>query len=238
MAKEEEVSTALPTGEFWEAIQAGRMPTQEEFVQSLANMDPLQAVLLLAVALTYMVAGYKLYKVLVTVNAGCLGFLLGHMLGKLATSPHNLPVVTGVAGGLLLGVLAWPLMKVTVSLMGALVGGLAGMLLWRYLFTVAGQPDLVPYSWTGGLLGLVGLGMLTFLTLPFTIMVFTSLQGSTMAVSAVLSLLLRYERFRMDVENELANNIHLLPLVIAVPAIIAVVVQDATAVKKAKKKSS
>ena len=61
--------------------------------------------------------------------------------------------MTGIAGALLLGVLSWPLMKVTVSLMGALVGGMAGMLLWGYLFTVAGQPQLAPYAWTGGLLG-------------------------------------------------------------------------------------
>ncbi len=95
----------------------------------------------------------------------------------------------------------------------------------------------MPYSWTGGLLGLVTLGMLTFLTVQLTVMVFTSVQGSAMAVSAVLSMLLRYERFRPDVEDAVLNNIHILPLLIAVPAIIAVVVQDATAVKKAKKKS-
>lgn len=145
--------------------------------------------------------------------------------------------MTGIAGALLLGVLSWPLMKVTISLMGALVGGMAGMLLWGYLFTVAGQPQLAPYAWTGGLLGMVTLGMLTFLTLQWTIMLFTSLQGSAMAVSAVLCMLLRYERFRPDVEDSLANNIHMLPLLIAVPAIIAVVVQEATVTRKAKKKS-
>ncbi|MCJ7543528.1 MAG: hypothetical protein MUP47_03010 [Phycisphaerae bacterium] len=236
MARTEDVSTAVPSGAFWEALQSGRLPTQDEFVQGLTSMDPLQAVLLLAVGLTYMIVGYRVYKVLVTANAACLGFALGHVIGRLAASPHDLPAVTGIAGALLLGVLSWPLMKFTVSLMGALVGGLAGMLLWQYLFTVAGRPELVSYSWTGGLLGLVTLGMLTFLTLPFTTMVFTSLQGSGMAVSAVLSMLLHYERFRMDVEDGLTNNIHLLPLLIAVPAIVAVVVQDATAVKKAKKK--
>ena len=68
-------------------------------------------------------------------------------------------------------------------------------------------------------------------------MLFTSLQGSAMAVSAVLCMLLRYEQFRPDVEDSLANNIHMLPLLIAVPAIIAVVVQEATVTRKAKKKS-
>jgi hypothetical protein len=199
-------------------------------------MDPLQAVLLLGLGLTYMIGGYKLYKGLVTANAAFLGFALGHTLGKLADNPHNLPLVSGVAGALLLGVLSWPLMKVAVSLMGALVGGLAGMLAWRYLFTVAGHPQLAEYSWTGGLLGLVTLGMLTFLTLPMTTMVFTSLQGASMAVTGVLSMLLSYERFRVDVEDAVSNNIHILPLLVAVPTIIAVVVQDATAVKKAKKK--
>ncbi len=133
MANTEDVSTTVPSGEFIESIQSGRMPTLEEFVQYLTTMDPLQAVVILGVGLTYMLVGFKLYKVLVTANAAFLGFALGHTFGKLATTPHDLPLVTGIAGGLLLGVLAWPLMKFTVSIMGALIGGLGGMLVWRYL---------------------------------------------------------------------------------------------------------
>lgn len=220
-----------------EWIHNGRPPTQDEFIQYLTGMDPLQAVLLLALGLTYLLSGFKLYKVLVTLNAACLGFALGHVIGSLAQTPHNLPVVTGIAGGLLLGVLSWPLMKFAVSLMGALVGSVAGMLLWRYIFTVAGQEQLAPYSWTGGLLGLITLGMLTFLTFQLTVMIFTALQGSLIAVSAVLSLLLRYEAFRQDVQDGLANNIHLLPLLILVPTIIGVVIQNATVTRKAKKKT-
>jgi hypothetical protein len=236
MANVTEVSGTAPSG-FIESIRSGQLPTLDEYVQYVSTMDPLQAVLLLALGLIYMIGGYKLYKVLVTANAAFLGFALGDILGKMADNPHNLPLVTSVAGALLLGVLSWPLMKFAVSLMGGLIGGVGGILLWRYIVTVAGHPDLVQYSWTGGLLGLVGLGMLTFLSVPMTTMAFTSLQGASLAVTGVLSMLLRYERFRLDVEDAVSNNIHVLPLVVAVPAIIAVVVQDATAVRKAKKKS-
>jgi hypothetical protein len=160
------------------------------------------------------------------------------MIGNLAQTPHNLPLVTSIAGALLLGVLAWPLMKYAVSLMGALVGGATGLLVWRYLALAAGQVQLVDYHWVGALLGLITLGMLAFVIFRLTIIAFTALQGSAMAVSAVLTLLLRYDRFRLDVEDSLVNNIHLLPLLIAVPTIIAIVVQDATGGGKPKKKTS
>jgi hypothetical protein len=236
MAQADQVSAAAPGG-FIESIQSGRMPTLQEYVQYLSTMDPLQAVLLLGLGLVYMIGGYRLYKVLVTANAAFLGFALGDTLGRLADNPHNLPLVSGVAGALLLGVLSWPLMKIAVSVMGAVVGGVAGMLAWQYLCTAAGHPQLVDYSWTGGLLGMVGLGMLTFLTMPVTITLVTSLQGASMAVTGVLSVLLRYERFRPDVEDAVSNNMHILPLLVAVPAVIAVVIQNSTAVKKSKKRS-
>ncbi len=201
-------------------------------------MDPLQAVLLLALGLTYMLCGFKMFKILVTANAAFLGFAIGQMIGNLGQTPHNLPLVTGIAGALLLGVLAWPLMKYAVGLMGALVGGATGLLLWRYLAVAAGQVQLVDYHWVGALLGLITLGMLAFVIFRLTIITFTSLQGSAMAVSGVLVLLLRYEQFRQDVEDSLVNNVHLLPLLIAVPTIISIVIQDAIGGGKPKKKPS
>jgi hypothetical protein len=227
-AQPHDVSGSVPVSGFVEAIQAGKIPTQQEFVQYLSTMDPLQAVLLLAIGLTYMLAGYKMFRVLVTANMAFLGFALGHIVGNWAPSPHNLPFVTGVAGALLLGVLSWPLMKFAVSLMGGLIGAAVGAILWRYLARVAGQETLVPYYGVGAMLGLVTLGMLTFVIFRMTIIIFTSLQGSAMAVAAALSMLLRYERFRPQVEDGLMNNVHLLPLLILVPTIIAIVIQDAT----------
>jgi hypothetical protein len=223
-----DVSGSVPVSGFIEALRDRKIPTQQEFIQYLSSMDPLQAVVLLAIGLTYMLAGYKLFRVLVTANMAFLGFALGHIMGNWAQSPHNLPFVAGVAGALLLGVLSWPLMKFAVSLMGGLIGAAVGAMAWRYLVRVAGHEPLVPYYGVGAMLGMVTLGMLTFVIFRMTIIIFTSLQGSAMAVAAALSMLLQYERFRQDVEDGLMNNVHLLPLLILVPTIIAIVIQDAT----------
>jgi len=231
-------TTATGYQGFVDCILSGRIPSRQEFILYLEGLDPLQAVVLLAVGLLYMLAGWKVFKVLVIINAALLGLAVGHVLGNMASPPGNLPTITAVAGALLLGVLAWPLMKYAVSVMGALIGAFLGFFLWRYLAEVLGQQPLGQYAWAGGLLGLITLGMLAFVILRLAVIVFTAFQGVLMSLSAVLALLLRYEPYRLDVENEIINNIHMMPFLLAVPTLIAVVIQYVTQSKKAKKKPS
>lgn len=218
-----------------DCLQDGRLPTRQEFVSSLLAMDPLQAVILLAIGLVYMFYGWKAFKVMVVANAAVLGVAAGYTLGGLAESP-KLPPISGAAGGLLLAVLAWPLMNVAVGVMGAIIGGFVGLELWRYIAEVVNHPNLDQYAWAGGLIGLITLGMLAFIIFQVTVMVFTSIQGTLLAVSGIIALLLRYEPIRNDIEQRLINDIHLLPLIIAVPAVIAFVVQDTYLSAKGKKK--
>jgi hypothetical protein len=223
-------------GAFVDTIQAGRIPSQQEFVQYLSDMDPLKAVLLVAVGLVYMLYGWKVFKMLVIANAAVIGIVLGAMIGRASPTTPNLPTFAAVAGGLLLAVLAWPLMKYAVSLMGALIGSLVGYGLWRYVAEAAGQITLSQYAWAGGLLGLVTLGMLAFVIFQISVMIFTSVQGTVMTVSGILALLLHYPSIRLDLQNSLSTEMHLLPLLIAVPAAIGFIFQDAAFSKKAKKK--
>jgi hypothetical protein len=221
---------------FVHTIQDGKIPSQQEFVQYLSDLDPLKAVLLLAVGLVYLLYGWKVFKMLVILNAAMIGIALGAMIGRGSPTTPNLPTFTGIAGGLLLGVAAWPLMKYAVSLMGALVGSLVGYGLWRYIADAAGQVTLSQYAWAGALLGLVTLGMLAFVIFQITVMIFTSIQGTAMAVSGVLALLLHYPSIRLDLQNSLTTEMHLLPLLIAVPSAIGFIFQDAAFTKKTKKK--
>jgi hypothetical protein len=237
MAAAQETSSAQPVADAFQALKEWRFPNRSEYVQSLLNLDPLHAVLLLAAGIVYMVYGWKVFKVLVVVNAAILGCAVGAMLGDMAKTP-NLPVITAAAGGLLLAVLAWPLMKVAVAVMGALFGYLIGDTLWFYIAQAINRPGLEQYAWAGGLIGLVTLGMLAFVILQITVMLFTSYQGALMSVSGVLALLLRHQSFKIDLTNRLINDLHLLPLIIAVPSVIGFTLQYFYFSKKGKKKTS
>ncbi len=223
---------------FVDCVLSGHVPTRQEYVQYLEALDPLQAVLAVVVGLVYMLAGWKIFKVLVIANAALLGFVIGHVLGNLAKPEGNLTIITAIAGALLFGILAWPLMKYAVGVMGGLVGAFAGFFLWRYLAAAVGNETIGQHAWAGGLIGLMALGMLAFVILRLTVILFTAFQGSVMGLSGVLALMLRQESIRVDIEEAIMNNMHMMPFLLAVPTVIAAVVQYVTLSKKSKKKSS
>ena len=211
-------------------------PSQEQLISSLSGLEPLWACLLLACGLVYLVHGWKIFKVLVALNAAILGVVVGVKLAGLAGGGRNMPLFAAVGGGLLLAALAWPLMKYSISLMGGLAGSFLGFGIWQYAAQLAGRPGLLEYAWTGALVGLVTLGLLGFLVFRFVVITFTAFQGSVMTVAGTVGLLLKYDRVAEPVTNAMLNNVHLLPLLVGVPAVIGFAVQNSAAFKKAKKK--
>jgi len=216
-------------------LLSGEIPSKLEFINTVANMDPLQAVLILAAGLFYLLQGWKVFKILVVANAAALGATLGWFIGS-ALDGQNISLFGGIAGAMLFAVISWPLMKYAVSLMGLLVGGLLGYSVWGYVAKAAGQSGLAEYSWAGAIIGLIALGMLAFVVFQLTIMIFTSFQGALMCTSAVLALLMQYGPAGMDLQQSLNNELHLLPLVIGVPTVIGFACQYSAVAKKAKKK--
>ena len=203
------------------------IPSQSQLVDSLLDISHHQygavlAMLLFACGLVYMLQGWKIFKILVVANVAVLGAVIGNYLGSRAGGP-NTWIFTSVAGALLLGGLAWPLMKYAVSLLGGLVGSFVGYGLWHYVTNTIDRPDLLQYSWVGALVGLITLGLLAFVILKFVVMFVTSLQGAVMGVGGVLALLLKY--MPDDLEGPLRDNSHLMAILIGVPAIIGFVFQ-------------
>ncbi len=203
------------------------MPNQDQFVDSLLDLSNSEygavlAMLLFACGLVYMLQGWKIFKVLVIANVAVLGAAAGTYLGSMAKG-ENTWMYAGVAGAMLLGGLAWPLMKYAVSLLGGMVGGLIGYGLWHYVAKAADRPEMVQYDWIGGLVGLITLGLLAFVILKLVVMLVTSLQGAVMALGGVLAMMLKY--MSEDIETPLRENNHLMVILIAVPAIIGFVFQ-------------
>ncbi len=233
----------ISTSGIVEKLRELDVPTKEQYVDELVKMSqpPLDMgtilvfIIMFGCGLVYLLQGWKIFKILVVVNAAILGSLAGSRLGAEMAGP-NAPLFCGIAGGLLLAVLALPAMKYAISIMGALVGSFLGYALWGYVAGAAGRPQLQEYAWAGALIGLIALGLLAFVVFRLVVMVFTSVQGSLMVVTGMLGLLMMAESLRKNLADSLKTKIHLLPLLIGVPAIIGFAFQISGVSAKARKK--
>ena len=216
-----------------------QMPTRQEFVDSLIGLGAVQGLLLLAIGVVYLLCGWQVFKILVVTNAAMLGAVIGVFLaGRLdGENVHNMRLILAIAGALLLGATAWPLMKHAVGVMGALAGGFLGYGLWHYAAGFSDSKVLADHAWAGALIGLIGLGLLAFVIFKETIIIFTAVQGALLAVCGVLTMLLRFESVSEPVQRNVIHNAHLLPVLIGVPLAVGLAVQNAGFAKKQKKKA-
>lgn len=220
-------------------VREMQVPSPQEYVQTVAALDWLTACLLLVVGLVYMFYGWKVFRLLVVLNAAVLGVIGGSYVGALIDAPHA-PAIGAAAGGVALAVLAWPLMKYAIGLMGGLAGGYLGYAYWGYIVAALGRGDLASHAWIGALAGLAVVGVLSFWLFRLIVTLFTSFQGATMAVSGVLALLLKFPALRESLEGPLIGSVHLLPLLITVPAVLAFAFQELASARKrrARKKAA
>ena len=137
------------------------------------KMGPGEAAIFLIVGVIMLLFGINVFKGVVIVNAAIVGAAAGAFLGDRAGNES----VGAVIGGFTAAVLAWPLMKHAVAIMGFAIGSLVGASLWR-IFAVQ-HPELY---WAGGFIGGVTFGLLSFLLFRGCVMMYTSLQGASMAV--------------------------------------------------------
>lgn len=216
-----------------EKFQSMEMPTVDNIISTLQDTKVWQAGILLVIGVVYLLQGWKAYKVLVVANCAALGSAIGYSLGM--KQGGNMPLFAGGAGGVLLAVLSWPLMKFAVSLMGALAGGLLGWATWHYVASTSGEGELVKYAWAGAALGVISLGLLGMVAPKLVVKVFTSLQGAAMSVAGALALAMMNETANEELTKLMRENHHILPLMVVVPAVIGFTFQYVAATKKAKK---
>ncbi|MCK4277255.1 MAG: hypothetical protein KAX78_12110, partial [Phycisphaerae bacterium] len=88
----------------------------------------------------------------------------------------------------------------------------------------------------GSIMGLIALGLLALVMMRLTIMIFTALQGALMGTAGFLAILMKHESIQTDLEDMLLTNHHLLPLIVAVPALIGLAFQYSSLSKRARKK--
>jgi len=186
----------------------GRFPL-DDIWQFIANVSWLESAVFVAFGAIYLAYGWRIFKALVVINYAAIGLYLGMYLGdKLGSGLWG-----GLIGALTLGTACYPLMKFSISLLGAMAGGVLGAALWRIMTL----PD--PLIWAGALAGLVAGGLLAFSSFKTSIMLFTSLQGSALIVVGMLALLSDYPDLDRHLTNAVYAHVFLLPALLVVPTV-------------------
>lgn len=196
-------------------LAARTLPQQSQIINSLASTEVYLAIALLVIGTLLVIFGYKAYKFIVVFNCILLGMWLGGMLGQRA----QVATVAAVLGALLLGAISWPLMKYAVAVCGGLVGAVIGMIVWVY----CEQP--VDMAWAGGLIGLVVLGMLSFILFKTSVILFTCVQGAAMFVLGVVALLVKYTAWSSEINSSLSNKPALMPILVGSVALLGLLWQ-------------
>jgi hypothetical protein len=221
-----EVSSSLSSAvtNVWDRLPETPVPTPQEYIALMQHLDAVVAVLILGAGLVFLLQGWRIFRVWVIVTAGMLGVAAGERVGQLFQDPYfqlGCPVV----GGLILALLAWPLMKYALGLIGGLTGGLLGHSLLRYLAAAFDRPDLAQHAWLGAIGGAVLLGVSALFLFRMVVIVSSSLQGSVMVVSGLVAMLLKFPPIAKPMTESMERGPHLLPVLMVVPAIIGVLFQ-------------
>lgn len=182
----------------------------DELLALLSGVHVVVAGVLFVVGILCVLNGYRWHRWVVVVCAFLSGFGLGWVMSKHMQQPY---IVAG-ALALMSAVIANPLLRFAVAIFGGLTGAFIGANLWTGL----GYPD--ENHWAGALMGLILVGMASFLMFRHVVMLFTSIGGGAMAVCGGISLLLYVPSWREGLTQALSNNQIVIPLLVAVAAVI------------------
>jgi hypothetical protein len=206
---------AVPHPPGWLAFPA-HWPAQADLLVWCYDMSAAVAMLLVLLGVVYLLFGFFLFKPLVLLNAAFVGSLVGVYISQKTGGP--LP--SGILGGFIGAAVTYPLMKWAVAVMGGLFGAILGLTLWRTFGLEAG------FAWTGGLMGLIACGLLCFIIFRGSVMTYTSLQGSTMLVFGILSLIYKYQSLAPRLTESLQLKPFLLPMTVFIATILGLIYQQ------------
>ena len=224
MPSHADIAAWAPDASLLERLVKAPLASPAEYVQVLGQTEPLMAAVMLVGGMLLLLAGWRVFRLWVVLNALVVGALLGDALGG-RLGQHDYRVLFALGGAVLTAALAWPLMRYAISMLGGLAGGALGYGIWRSVCAAAGRTDWLPYDWIGAVAGLVVLGVLAFFIFRFVIIVSTSLQGAVLVVTGILAIVIRFDWARLRLEELLIQSPHLLPFLISLPALIGLVCQ-------------
>ena len=238
-AAEDGAASAGSVSRLFDAVTAmfGRLDTlarPEPLMEHLQTLGAVWAIVFLIAGVLCMLNGYKFQKITITLTALVLGSFAGYWIGRqmLGDDASTATATFLVAGllGMLLAVLAFPMMKAAIILFGSLAGAFVGANLWTALgsaINTADQVALPPDNfWLGAIMGAIVCGMLALMLSEKAVELFSSVGGSTLAVFGGVALLLSFDEVRGGVIEALTAHPVIVPMLVIVPAVIAFVFQS------------
>jgi len=200
----------------------------DQLMPHLQSMSVVWAIVFLTAGLVCILNGYKFYKPVTVVLALLIGASVGWALGQKIQAESY---ITAGCLGALLAAASLPLMKYAVAIMGGLSGSFIGANAWtavgRLMAESANKPNTSPDTcWIGALIGLVVFGMLAFILFKLSVVLFTSVSGSTLAVMGAMALLLQVPQWQGTVTKSMSSHTVVLPMLVLVPALIGLILQE------------
>jgi len=187
----------------------------ETIWQFIISVSWIQAICAVAFGIIYFIYGWRVFKTRGVIKCVLLGGFAGGYVGKLLGSS----LWGGSMGAVICGVISWPFMKFSVSVLGGLAGAVLGAALWHSV----SLPESM--TWSGALVGLIAGGFLAFASFKTSVMFFTSLQGSTCMVIGVLALLHDYPDLGLRLTEAVQNRVYFLPAMLLIPTFVGVLFQ-------------
>ncbi|MFH1616084.1 MAG: hypothetical protein ABIG61_13490 [Planctomycetota bacterium] len=182
----------------------------------ITSLNWLQAVIFISFGTVYLVYGWRVFKIFVTINFALLGMFVGIGIG----SRIGYTVWGGVAGLAVSAAVAVPLMRWAVSVLGAVAGGLLTAAIWY----AVGLPN--EYIIAGALVGIVAGGMISFIIFKFAVILFTSLQGGILIIAGGLALLYLHPQTSEQVQELALHEKWFLPVLLFIPTIVGMILQN------------
>jgi hypothetical protein len=196
--------------------------------EQVTTLTWFQAVIAISFGMVYLLYGWRIFKVLAAISFGLLGLRAGMWLGNQLGNQ----LWGAVIGTILLAIVAVPLMRWAVSILGAAAGGIFACGIWY----ACGLPQ--DYMWAGAISGIIAGGMISFVIFKWSVMLFTSMVGAAITMTGLLALLYQYELTTtppaqtsqatdLSRLNDLIHNHNwFLPVMLLVPTVIGIIVQN------------
>jgi hypothetical protein len=187
--------------------------------QQITSLDLIEALTFISFGSVCLLYGWRVFKILVVINFGLIGLVLGKIICGRIVGLNN-ELAGELIGMGVLAVLAVPLMKWGVSILGAGAGAFIAASIW-YACNLPEQ-----YIWAGALTGLVAGGMISFIIFKLAIMLFTSLWGSSLISSGAMALLYLYEPTKSQIQDLVFDKKWFLSVAVILPTLIGVILQN------------
>ncbi len=195
----------VPIGDIW------------RYVTSLNLLEALTFMSFGAVCLFY---GWRIFKMLVVISFALLGLIMGITISD-KVSGEGSRLLGGLIGLGVMAVLSVPLIRWTVSILGAVAGGILTSGIWY----ACGLNER--YLWAGAIIGMVAGGMISFIVFKIAIMLFSSVGGSALMVVGILAVMCNEHVGREGLVKYLVfNHNWFLPVALFVPTVVGIILQN------------